>query len=82
MTIKQQINHGAIQNVCHLHNDNFSFHSPVSHFVNFTPLPTLCYSLTNYRIREKNNYCIYDCLSVSLYMKGGRKSHLQRQSHF
>ena len=34
MTIKRKINHGTIQNVCHLH--NAIFYPPVSHFVNFT----------------------------------------------
>ena len=43
------------------------FHSipPVSHFVNFTISPPLCYSLkiTNYRMREKKSFCMYGCFS-------------------
>ena len=53
MTIKQQINHGAIQ-------WHFLFHWPVSHFVNINLSPLLCYSLktTNYEMRERKIFCI------------------------
>ena len=44
MRMKQQIKHGAIQRVCHLHN---SIYHPIqlSHFVNFTLSLPLSYSL-------------------------------------
>ena len=38
--------------------------------------PLLVYSLkVNYGMREKT-FCIYGCLRVSRYVKGGRKLHL------
>ena len=76
MTINQQINHGDIQKVCHLHNGIFR-HSPVSHFVNFALLPPMRYSpkMKNYGVREKKIFCIYGCFSISRYIKGGRKRH-------
>ena len=42
-----------------------SFHSPVSHFANFTLSPSLCYSLEirNNGMREKKIFCIYGCIS-------------------
>ena len=44
-----QINHGAIQKVCHLHNGIFhSIH--LCHIVNFTLSLPLCYSFTKNKI--------------------------------
>ena len=62
----------------------FFIHSPQLHFVSFILYPPLCYSLkiTNYGMREKKIFCIYGCFSVSSYIKGCRRSHLQRQSSF
>ena len=70
MTTKQQINHGAIEKVCHLHNGIFYFHSPVSYFVNITLSRSLFYSLkmSNYGMRKKNIFCILDYFSVSRYI--------------
>lgn len=48
----------------------------MTHFLNFTLLPPLCYSLkitTNYGMRKKF-FSIYGCFSVSCHIKGGRKS--------
>ena len=80
MAIKQQIIHVAIQKVCHLHNG--LFHSiPFDlwgHFFNFTLSPSLSYSLemTNYRMKEKKVFSLYDCFSKSSYIKVGRELHL------
>ena len=54
MTVKQRINHGAIQKVCHLHNGIFHY-SDVSHFLSFTLSSPWFYLLkiTNYRMRGK-----------------------------
>ena len=61
MTIKQQINHGAIQKVCHLHNDIFHpihlchtlsillYHIPLGYSI----------KVTNYGMREKTTFRIY-----------------------
>ena len=60
MTIKQQINHGTIQNVCHLHNEIFH----VIHLCyNFALSPPQWYSLkiTNCGMREKKIFCLYGC---------------------
>ena len=78
MAVKEQINHGHIQERYPLHKGILSFHLPALHFVNFTRSPPLCYSLKlkNYRTREKKIFCIYGCFSESRYIKGGRKSHL------
>ena len=75
MTIKQQINHGDIKKVCHLHNDIFYS----------IQLVTLCqlYSITfpvllkisNYGMRKMKTFCKYGCFSISHYIKGGRKLH-------
>ena len=56
----------------------------MSHFVNFTLLPPLCYSLkiTNCRMREKEIFCMYDCFSISRCIKGGRKSHYEHNRGF
>ena len=59
MTIKQQFEHGVIQNVCNLHNGIFHL-IHLCHtlsFVNFSASPPLCHLLkiTNYRMREKKN---------------------------
>ena len=77
-TVKQQVSHGTIQNVCHLHNRIFhSIIQPISHFVKFslTPLFHLL-ETTNYGIREKKIFCIYGCFSKSRYIKEIRKLHL------
>ena len=62
MTIKQQINLGAIQK---LFSAVFILFN--SGTLNFTLSPFLCYSLKkwDYEMREKKTFCICDCLSVS-----------------
>ena len=54
MIVKQHINHGAIQKVCHLHNGICPSVNLYHTFLNFTLSPPLCYSLkiTNYGMRE------------------------------
>ena len=67
MTIKQKINQGAIQKVCHF-----------IHLCN--TLPILLYHLScniksNKLWKEKKEgFYIYGCFSVSRYVKEGRKS--------
>ena len=69
MTIKQQINHGDIQKVCHI------FHS--IHLCH-----TQLYSITSPVLLKISNYgprkmilCIYDRFSTSHYIKGGKLLH-------
>ena len=78
MTRKQQINHGAIQSVCHFHNGIIYSINYVTLCQFYTLSPPLCYSLklTNYGMREKRIFCIYDYYSESRYIKRSRKSYL------
>ena len=78
MTLKQQINHEVIQKVWH-----FSSHSPVSHLIDFIRSHPVYYLLKNNKlwIDRKDNSCTYDFFSVSRYIRRGRKSHLEIQSH-
>ena len=58
MTIKQQINHGAIRKYVTCMMAFFiPFYSSVSHFFNFTLSTPLCHSLKiiNHGMREKKN---------------------------
>ena len=80
MTIKQQINHGTIEKVCHLHNGIYYPFTQVTlcQFYSFT-FPVKGFSslkIRNYGMREKKIFCIIGCFSVSRYIKGGRKSYL------
>ena len=78
MTIKQQVNHGAIQKVCLLHNDIFhpiDLCHTLCQFYAFTS-PVLLTIKTNYGMREKKIFCIYGCIRVSRYINVGRKSNL------
>ena len=65
MTIKQQINHGDIQKVCHT--------LP-------TLLHHLPYFIKNIKLWDEKNedFCIYGCLRVSHYIEGGRKITLNK----
>ena len=83
LTVKQCINHEAIQKVFHLHNGIFhSINLCHTFSILLYHLP-LGYSLkTNYGMTEKKNFCIYGCFSVSRFIKGGRKSCLYTQLHF
>ena len=74
MTVKQHINHGANVTICHL---QISFFIPL----NCVTLSQF-YSITSLELFTKNNelwnernedFCIYGCLIVSRYIKGGRK---------
>ena len=68
MAIKQQIKHGAIQKVCHLHNDH-TLSILLYHFLCVIHLT----SSRNYRMREKKIFCIYGWFSVSCCIDKGRK---------
>ena len=59
----------------------------VQHFVDFTLSSRYSLALfTNNKLwnkkKEKKSFCIYIYFSVSRYIKEGRKSYLQTQSHF
>ena len=85
MSIKKQIKRGTIQKVYQLHNGIFH---PIQLFHTLSILhchfPCVSYqtSLRNYRMRKRKIFCIYRCFTVSRYIKGGRKSHLQIQLNF
>ena len=56
------------------------------HFLNFTPTPPLCYSLNFTKKlqneRKEDFFCVYCYFSISRYIKGGEKSHLETQLNF
>ena len=85
MSIKKQIKRGTIQEVYQLHNGIFH---PIQLFHTLSILhchfPCVSYqtSLRNYGMRKRKIFCIYGCFTVSRYIKGGRKSHLQIQLNF
>ena len=84
MAVKQHINHGAIQKVCHLHNG--IFHSmnlchtfSISSLLSQSPI----YSITSFVLFSKNNKLWNERKEEFLYIwllqritliKGGRKS--------
>ena len=73
MIIKQQINHGDIKKVCHLHND--IFHSP-GHTLSLLLYHLRC-AVKSIKLgtRQMKIFCKYACFGVSRYVKGGRKFH-------
>ena len=76
MTIKQQINHGDIKKVCHLHND--IFHS--IHLVTlcqFYPITSpVLLKVSKYGMRKMKTFGKFGSFNISLYIKGGRKLHI------
>ena len=75
MTIKQHINLGPIQKVCHLNSGNFYSinRCTLSQFHSFTSLVLFTKNSKLWNER-KEDFFMYGCLSVSRYIKGGRKS--------
>ena len=60
--MKQQINHGVIQKVRHLHNVIFYFIN-LCHSLSFYSITTPVL-FTNKLWNEKKNFCIYGCFRV------------------
>ena len=81
MTVKQQIKHGTIQNVCQLH-DGISHSIGLCHTVNFTLLLPPVNFTKKLQNERKEGFFIYGYFSVPTYMKEGRKSDLQTQLNF
>ena len=81
---KKQIKHGAIKKYV---TSMMSFFTPFNyllHFVNFTLTLPLCYSQTSLRYcrMRKNKFFVYDCFSLSRYIREGKKSHLETRRIF
>ena len=81
MAVKQHINHGVIQKVCYLHNVT------LSHFLNFTLSPPLCYSLkiTNYGMKEERSFeymaaSAYHVVSKEVKNRVFRHNHIFRHT--
>ena len=57
----------------------------LSHIVNFTLTLPLCYSLNvtkKLQNERKEDFFVYGCSSLSRYITGGKKSHLETNQNF
>ena len=64
----------------------FFTHITLPHFVNFSLTLPLCYSINFskklYNERKEDLFTYMACFSVSRYIKGGKKAHLETQLNF
>ena len=77
MTVKQQINRGTIQRLCHCVIVFLFIRVTLCQFYSFT-FPALFIKNNKHEMREKTSFCINvnGYFSVSRYITGGRKSYL------
>ena len=71
MTVKQHINHGAIQKVCHLHNGVFFLLTCLT-LSQFLSIPSLTLFTKNYKLwkeRKETFFCIHDCFNYHVISK-------------